>query len=114
MPLLDFDAKRVSYWENADQRLDFTTMDNTAAFTAAAALDPSAPRILRIAGDQKSARELATVAEAENERVRQGRLELKPNIVTLSLNGALRIPRKKKVSPGGRSDTVVTTEAKPS
>jgi len=63
MPLLDFDAKRVGYWENADQRLDFTTMDNTAAFTAAAALDPSAPRILRIAGDQISARELATVAE---------------------------------------------------
>jgi len=63
MPLLDFEARRVSYWENADQRLDFTTMDNTAAFTAAAALDPSAPRVLRIAGDQKSARELATVAE---------------------------------------------------
>jgi hypothetical protein len=56
MPLLDFDARRVSYWENAEQRLDFTTMANVAAFTAAAALDPSTPRILRIAGDQKRAR----------------------------------------------------------
>jgi len=33
-----------------------------AAFTASAALDPSAPRFLRIAGDQLSARELAAVA----------------------------------------------------
>ncbi len=62
MPLLDFEAKRVSYWEDAEERMDFTTMENTAAFTAAAALDPSAPRVLRIAGDQKSARELAAVA----------------------------------------------------
>ena len=42
--------------------MDFTTMDDTAAFTAAAALDPSTPRFLRIAGDQLSARELASVA----------------------------------------------------
>jgi nucleoside-diphosphate-sugar epimerase len=79
MPLLDFDAKRVTYWGNADQRLDFTTMDNTAAFTAAAALDPSTPRILRIAGDQISARELATVAEevtkSKFELVRSGSLD---------------------------------------
>jgi nucleoside-diphosphate-sugar epimerase len=79
MPLLDFDAKRVNYWGNADQRLDFTTMANTAAFTAAAALDPSAPRILRIAGDQISARELATVAEevtkSRFELVRSGSLD---------------------------------------
>ena len=62
MPLLDFRANRVSYWGNADQRMDFTTMNDTAAFTAAASLDPSAPRILRIAGDEKSARELAAIA----------------------------------------------------
>jgi hypothetical protein len=37
-------------------------MDDTAAFTASAALDPSTPRFLRIAGDQLSARELAAVA----------------------------------------------------
>ncbi len=79
MPLLDLGAKRVSYWEDADQRLDFTTMDNTASFTAAAALDPSAPRFLRIAGDEKSARELAAVAaevtNAKFELVRLGTLD---------------------------------------
>jgi nucleoside-diphosphate-sugar epimerase len=62
MPLLDYDAKRATYWESADQLLDFTTMDNTAAFTAAAALDPATPKTLRIAGDSISTRELAIVA----------------------------------------------------
>jgi nucleoside-diphosphate-sugar epimerase len=79
MPLLDLEAKRVSYWGDADQRMDFTTMDNTAAFTAAAALDPSAPKILRIAGDEKSARELARVAgelmKAKFELVCRGSLD---------------------------------------
>jgi nucleoside-diphosphate-sugar epimerase len=62
MPLILFQWKRVLYWGNADQRMDFTTIDDTAAFTASAALDPSTPRFLRIAGDQLSARELAAVA----------------------------------------------------
>jgi len=61
MPLVIFKLKRVLYWGNADQRMDFTTMDDTAAFTARAALDPSTPRFLRIAGDQLSARELAAI-----------------------------------------------------
>ena len=80
MPLLDLEVKRVSYWgDDADQRMDFTTMDNTAAFTAAAALDGSTPRILRIAGDEKSARELATAAgelkQAKFELVRLGSVD---------------------------------------
>jgi len=62
MPLILFKRKRVLYWGDADQRMDFTTIDDTAAFTASAALDPSTPRFLRIAGDQISARELAAVA----------------------------------------------------
>jgi nucleoside-diphosphate-sugar epimerase len=62
MPLILFKRKRVLYWGDADQRMDFTTIDDTAAFTASAALDPSTPRFLRIAGDQPSARELAAVA----------------------------------------------------
>ena len=61
MPLILFKLKRVLYWGNADQRMDFTTKDNTAEFTAGAALDPTAPRFLRIAGDELSARELAAV-----------------------------------------------------
>jgi len=62
VPLILFKRRRVLYWGGADQRMDFTTMDDTAAFTASAALDPTTPRFLRIAGDQLSARELAAVA----------------------------------------------------
>ncbi len=61
-PVVLFPLKRVVYWENADQLLDFTTIGDTAEYTAAAALDPATPRYLRIAGDQLSARDLATVA----------------------------------------------------
>jgi nucleoside-diphosphate-sugar epimerase len=71
MPLILFKRRRVLYWGDADQRLDFTTVDDAAAFTASAALDPSAPRFLRIAGDQLSARELAAVAsEVTGEKFR--------------------------------------------
>jgi nucleoside-diphosphate-sugar epimerase len=61
-PVILYRFHRVMYWENADQPLDFTTIDNTAEFTAAAALDPSTPRFLRIAGDQISARDLVDLA----------------------------------------------------
>jgi len=61
-PVVLFKLKRVVYWEDADQLLDFTAMDDAAEFTAAAALDSSTPRILRIAGDQVSARGLVDVA----------------------------------------------------
>lgn len=60
-PIILFRWNRVLYWEDADQRMDFTTRDDTAKFTAAAALDPSTPRFLRIAGDSLSARELAAI-----------------------------------------------------
>jgi nucleoside-diphosphate-sugar epimerase len=61
-PVVLIKLKRVVYWGDADQLLDFTAMDDSAAFTAAAALDSSTPRFLRIAGDQISARGLADVA----------------------------------------------------
>ena len=60
-PLILFKLRRVLYWGDVDQRMDFTTVDDTAEFTASAALDPSTPRFLRIAGDQLSARELTAV-----------------------------------------------------
>lgn len=63
-PFILFKRKRVLYWQNADQRMDFTTRDDTAAFTAAAAMDASTPRILRIAGDSPTARELAALMTA--------------------------------------------------
>jgi nucleoside-diphosphate-sugar epimerase len=70
-PLILFKFKRVVYWEDADQRLDFTAMDDTAKFTAAAALDSSTPRFLRIAGDQISARGLVeAVSEVTGKKFR--------------------------------------------
>jgi pimeloyl-ACP methyl ester carboxylesterase/uncharacterized protein YbjT (DUF2867 family) len=64
IPLLDFKQHQVGYWEDADWKIDFTTIDDTAAFTAAAVLDADSPRWLRIASFQLSPRELAAAAEA--------------------------------------------------
>ena len=61
MPMILFKPKRILYWGNADQRLDFTTMDDTAAFTANVALDADAPRFLKVAGDQISPRQMTMV-----------------------------------------------------
>jgi len=59
MPIIQPRIHRVLYWHDADQILDFTTKDDVAAYTAAAALDDTTPRILRIAGDSVSARDIA-------------------------------------------------------
>ena len=61
MPIIQKGIRRVLYWGDADQKLDFTTKDDVAAYVAHAALDEAAPRILRIAGDTVSARDLAAV-----------------------------------------------------
>jgi uncharacterized protein YbjT (DUF2867 family) len=61
MPMILFKKKRLLYWGNADTRLDFTTMHDTAAFTANAALDDTTPRFLRIAGDRITPREMSVV-----------------------------------------------------
>ena len=61
-PLLNLKDKTVGYWESPDLKMDFTTMDDTAAFTAAAALDASTPRILHIASFQLSANGIAETA----------------------------------------------------
>ena len=61
MPLILFKQKLVLYWGNADHRMVFTTIDDTAAFASHAALDASTPRYLRIAGDQISPREIKAV-----------------------------------------------------
>jgi len=59
------------YWGNADHLMCFTTMDDTAAYTANVALDPSSPRFLRIAGDLKSPREMkAVISEVSGEKYR--------------------------------------------
>ena len=62
IPVLDFKRKTVSYWSDPDHRLDFTTMENTASYTAAAALDPATPRSLRIASFQVTPNDLVKFA----------------------------------------------------
>ena len=61
-PVVLFGPKRVLYYGSADQPLDFTTIANTAEFTAAAALDPTTPRYLRVAGEVATVRGLQQAA----------------------------------------------------
>ena len=71
IPMIIFKRRLVLYWGNADHKMDFTTRDNTAEYTACAAMDESTPRYLHIAGDQISAREIrTTVSELKGERFR--------------------------------------------
>jgi hypothetical protein len=63
-PVVLFKINRVMYWGSKEQLLDFTTMDNTAEYTARAALDNSTPRYLRIAGDVVNAKGLRDAATA--------------------------------------------------
>jgi hypothetical protein len=54
-PVLNLKDKSIGYWgEKSDWKLDFTTMDDTASFTAEVALDDNAPRDLQIASFQIS------------------------------------------------------------
>lgn len=59
MPIIQPRIHCVLYWHDSDQLLDFTTKDNVASYTAAAAMDPSTPRYLRIAGGSVSVRQIA-------------------------------------------------------
>lgn len=71
MPLVVPSIRRVVYWGDPDVPFDMTTMDDTAAFTAKAALDPETPRDLHIAGDSPSARDLAAaMSEVSGKRYR--------------------------------------------
>jgi len=98
MPVILFRWRRVLYWGSADQRMDFTTKDDTASFTARASLDESAPRFLRVAGDELSARELAAVAsEVTGERFRPFRAG------GLGALGVL-VKVARAIAPGGEND----------
>ncbi|PKR90957.1 NmrA family protein [Pleomorphomonas diazotrophica] len=61
-PILLPRVRRVLYCGNADQKLNFTTKDDAADYTADAALDDDAPRDLRISGGTASPLELAFIA----------------------------------------------------
>ncbi|GAA4430378.1 hypothetical protein GCM10023188_16930 [Pontibacter saemangeumensis] len=98
-PLILFPLRRVIYWGDADQPLDFTTVSDTAAF-AAAALDPSAPRYLRIAGDTLSARGLVEAAsEATGKEFRLFRVGGLGTLGTMIKATRLLMPKSKEVFP---------------
>lgn len=61
-PIIIFKWKKIIYWGSADQLMDFTTIANTAEYTAAAALDDNTPRYLRIAGEVANMRSLQRTA----------------------------------------------------
>lgn len=62
MPLVNHRFRGVMHVGDAEQKIDFTTIPDVAAFTAAVAADPNpTPRILRCAGDEVSAKDIAAV-----------------------------------------------------
>jgi nucleoside-diphosphate-sugar epimerase len=61
-PVLDRAKKVVGYFEDPEHTLDYTTMDDAAAFTAAAAMDSETPRALHCASFQVTPKELAEAA----------------------------------------------------
>ncbi len=61
-PVVLFGPKRIMYWGDAGKLLDFTTMEDTAAYTAMAALDSTTPRYLRVAGDVADVMDLKNAA----------------------------------------------------
>jgi NmrA-like family len=62
-PFYNLKENSVGYWgDNADFKVDFTTKDDTANYTAAVALDESSPKVLRIASFQISPNELIKMA----------------------------------------------------
>lgn len=63
-PLFNVKVQTVAYYDDkTDWQIDFTTMDDTAAFTAKAALDTTAPRFLRIASFRVSPNDLVALSE---------------------------------------------------
>lgn len=99
-PVILFGMKRVVYWESAEQLLDFTTIDNTAEFTALAALDPATPRFLRVAGEVTNANGLKETAErisgAKFRLLKAGRLSRLRTIIKITKS---LFPQKKEIFP---------------
>ena len=62
MPFILLKPKIILYWGKADFKWGFTTMDNTAEYTANVALDTNTPRYLRIASDTINPREMRQIA----------------------------------------------------
>ncbi len=100
MPIIQPRIRSVLYWGSADQPLDFTTRDDTAAYTAAAALDDTTPRRLRIAGDTLSVRDISQVmTELSHHRYRMLWMGKVVALAALSRAARLVAPQPSAVFP---------------
>lgn len=54
-PFILYPIRAILCWGDKDQLMDWTTTENTAEYTAYAAMDDNAPRFLKIAGSEMSA-----------------------------------------------------------
>ncbi len=71
IPMIIVKRKLVLYWGNAHHNMCFTTVNNTAMFTAHVALEEQSPRYLHIAGQLISAAEIKDVmTELSGQRYR--------------------------------------------
>ncbi|MEJ7559628.1 MAG: NmrA family NAD(P)-binding protein [Pedobacter sp.] len=80
IPLFNMKQQTIAYYDDKkDWKIDFTTMDDTASFTAMAALDEESPRSLRIASFSVSPNDLEALSEkykgAKFELVDMGSME---------------------------------------
>ncbi|ANE53369.1 NmrA family protein [Flavisolibacter tropicus] len=99
-PVILFGLKRVVYWGDADQLLDFTTMENTAEYTARAAIDYNTPRYLRIAGEVTNVRGLQQSAiKATGKEFRLLRAGSLNNLQSMISITRTLFPKKKEVFP---------------
>ncbi|RSV43200.1 NmrA family protein [Sphingomonas sp. ABOLE] len=98
IPIIQHRIKSVLYWGSADQPMDFTTIADTARYTARAAIDPEAPRWLKIAGAQVSVRDIAAAVS----RVRGSTYRVLPAGTLGSLGLIIQIARR--IAPGRPDD----------
>jgi uncharacterized protein YbjT (DUF2867 family) len=61
--IVDPQAGTFTYFGDGEQLCDFTSVTDTARYTAAAATDPQAPEVLRIAGDVLSMKQAKQACE---------------------------------------------------
>lgn len=73
LEIVDWEKGTFSYWGDGDQPCDFTTVADTAAYTAAVALDADVSGPVRVAGDVLSMKDFHAALERGSGR----RLELR-------------------------------------
>jgi nucleoside-diphosphate-sugar epimerase len=99
-PVVLFGIKRVVYWGDAEQLLDFTTIENTAEFTARVALEDITPRYLRIAGDVVNVKGLRKAAsEVTGKEFHTLRVGGLGGLQTMIKITRALLPQKKEVFP---------------